>query len=183
MLISLCYHLLPLFFRLTVSSAWIMALFLLTAQLLTNTKQFFLHYMPDLDLETVLWLQNYLIKTFKGTLVVVSHDRYFLNEVVTDVCHFHKSTLTTYRGDINNFTAVLEENKNRQIRLYEQQEAKREHLQKCKFHRLRPLFAPIVDTNLWYFSLFCHHRHRSPCTSWGKRREGSKTAQVKNEEA
>jgi len=83
-----------------------------------------------LDLETVLWLQNYLIKKFKGTLVVVSHDRYFLNEVVTDVCHFHKSSLTTYRGDINNFTAVLEENKNRQMRLYEQQEAKREHLQK-----------------------------------------------------
>mmetsp|Transcript_28513 Transcript_28513/g.44907 ORF Transcript_28513/g.44907 Transcript_28513/m.44907 type:complete len:860 (-) Transcript_28513:3313-5892(-) len=83
-----------------------------------------------LDLETVLWLQNYLIKTFKGTLVVVSHDRFFLNEVVTDVCHFHKKTLTTYRGDINNFTAVLEENKNRQMRLFEQQEAKREHLQK-----------------------------------------------------
>jgi len=83
-----------------------------------------------LDLETVLWLQNYLIKKFKGTLVVVSHDRYFLNEVVTDVCHFHKSSLTTYRGDINNFTAVLEENKNRQMRLYGQQEAKREHLQK-----------------------------------------------------
>ena len=65
---------------------------------------------------------------------MVSHDRYFLNEVVTDVCHFHKGKLTTYRGDINNFTAVLEENKNRQIRLYEQQEAKREHLQKCKSH-------------------------------------------------
>jgi len=105
-----------------------------------------------LDLETVLWLQNYLIKKFKGTLVVVSHDRYFLNEVVTDVCHFHKSSLTTYRGDINNFTAVLEENKNRQMRLYEQQEAKREHLQKCKFDLVLPFFislsSPIVDKPL-----------------------------------
>ena len=94
----------------------------------------------------MLWLQNYLIKTFKGTLVVVSHDRYFLNEVVTDVCHFHKSKLTTYRGDINNFTAVLEENKNRQIRLYEQQEAKREHLQKCK---INCLYVCLCLRQLW----------------------------------
>ncbi len=90
-------------------------------------------FQDHLDLETVLWLQNYLIKKFKGTLVVVSHDRHFLNEVVTDVVHFHRGKLTTYRGDISNFTAVLEENKNRQIRLFEQQEAQRAHLQKCKF--------------------------------------------------
>lgn len=89
-------------------------------------------FQDHLDLETVLWLQNYLIKKFKGTLVVVSHDRHFLNEVVTDVVHFHRGKLTTYRGDISNFTAVLEENKNRQIRLFEQQEAQRAHLQKCK---------------------------------------------------
>ena len=62
--------------------------------------------------------------------MVVSHDRHFLNEVVTDVVHFHRGKLTTYRGDISNFTAVREENRKRQIRLYEQQEAKRAHLQK-----------------------------------------------------
>lgn len=77
-----------------------------------------------------VWLERYLTKDFKGTLVVVSHDRHFLNEVVTDVVHFHRGKLTTYRGDINNFTAVVEENRKRQIRLYEQQEAKRAHLQK-----------------------------------------------------
>lgn len=71
-----------------------------------------------------------MTKDFKGSLVVVSHDRHFLNEVVTDVVHFHRGKLTTYRGDISNFTAVREENRKRQIRLYEQQEAKRAHLQK-----------------------------------------------------
>ena len=40
------------------------------------------------DLEAVLWLEQYLTSSFKGTLVVVSHDRHFLNEVVTDVVHF-----------------------------------------------------------------------------------------------
>ena len=77
-----------------------------------------------------VWLEKYLVRDFKGTLVVVSHDRHFLNEVVSDVVHFHRGKLTTYRGDINSFTAVRDENRKRQIRLYEQQEAKRAHLQK-----------------------------------------------------
>ena len=77
-----------------------------------------------------VWLERYLTKDFKGILVVVSQDRHFLNEVVTDVVHFHQGKLLTYRGDISNFTAVREENRKRQIRLYEQQEAKRAHLQK-----------------------------------------------------
>ena len=105
-------------------------------------------FQDHLDLETVLWLQNYLIKKFKGTLVVVSHDRHFLNEVVTDVVHFHRGKLATYRGDISNFTAVLEENKNRQIHLFEQQEAQRAHLQKCKF-----MFILLI----MYCCSFRHH--------------------------
>jgi ATP-binding cassette subfamily F protein 3 len=83
-----------------------------------------------LDLEAVLWLEKYLTKDFVGTLVVVSHDRHFLNEVVTDAVHFHKNDLTTYRGDISNFEAVRDDDKLRQQRLREQQEAKRAHLQK-----------------------------------------------------
>ena len=83
-----------------------------------------------LDLEAVLWLQKYLCSKFTGTLVVVSHDRSFLNEVVTDVVHLYKSELTTYRGDISNFEAVWQEEKQKQIRLFENQEAKRQHLQK-----------------------------------------------------
>ena len=83
-----------------------------------------------LDLEAVLWLERYLTTQFKGTLVVVSHDRHFLDEVVTDVVHFHRSSLTVYRGDITNFEAVREEHRLRQIRLREQQEEKKAHLQK-----------------------------------------------------
>ena len=83
-----------------------------------------------LDLEAVLWLEKYLTKEFVGTLVVVSHDRHFLNEVVTDVVHFHRNVLTTYRGDITNFEQVRADDKLRHQRLREQQEAKRAHLQK-----------------------------------------------------
>jgi ATP-binding cassette subfamily F protein 3 len=83
-----------------------------------------------LDLESVLWLERYLTTKFTGTLVVVSHDRHFLNEVVTDVVHFHGAKLVTYRGDISNFEAVRDDDRVRQARLREQQEAKRLHLQK-----------------------------------------------------
>jgi len=83
-----------------------------------------------LDLEAVLWLEKYLTSKFTGTLVVVSHDRHFLNEVVTDVVHFHRSKLTSYRGDISNFEAVRDDDKVRQQRLREVQENKRAHLQK-----------------------------------------------------
>mmetsp|Transcript_44859 Transcript_44859/g.53930 ORF Transcript_44859/g.53930 Transcript_44859/m.53930 type:complete len:617 (+) Transcript_44859:425-2275(+) len=83
-----------------------------------------------LDLEAVLWLERYLTTQYKGTLMVVSHDRHFLNEIVTEVVHFHRGTLVTYRGDISSFEAVREENRARQIRLRENQESKKAHLQK-----------------------------------------------------
>lgn len=83
-----------------------------------------------LDVESCMWLERYLNKDFDGTLVVVSHDRHFLNAVVTDVVHFYKSTLNVYKGDITNFEAVRDDEKQRQIRLRENQEAKKAHLQK-----------------------------------------------------
>jgi ATPase subunit of ABC transporter with duplicated ATPase domains len=83
-----------------------------------------------LDLEAVLWLEKYLSTKYKGTVLVVSHDRHFLNEIVTDAVHFYREKLNTYRGDISNYEAVVEENKKKQIRLRENQEAKRQHLQK-----------------------------------------------------
>ena len=83
-----------------------------------------------LDLEAVMWLERYLTSKFTGTLLVVSHDRHFLNEVVTDVVHFNGGKLTAYRGDISNFEAVRADEKLRQQRLREVQEAKRAHLQK-----------------------------------------------------
>ncbi len=83
-----------------------------------------------LDVESCMWLERYLNTEFDGTLVVVSHDRHFLNSVVTDIVHFHKNTLTTYKGDVTNFQAVRDDDKQRQIRLRENQEAKKAHLQK-----------------------------------------------------
>jgi len=83
-----------------------------------------------LDVESCMWLERYLNTDYEGTLVVVSHDRHFLNAVVTDIVHFANSQLTTYKGDVTNYQAVRDDEKMRQIRLRENQEAKKAHLQK-----------------------------------------------------
>lgn len=83
-----------------------------------------------LDLETVIWLENHLRDEFKQTLLVVSHDRNFLNEVVTDILLFENSKLENFRGDYFSFEEVYEERRVRQERLHEIQEEKKEHMQK-----------------------------------------------------
>jgi ATPase subunit of ABC transporter with duplicated ATPase domains len=83
-----------------------------------------------LDLETVIWLENYLREEFKQTLLVVSHDRNFLNEVVTDIMLFEGGKLETFRGDYFSFEEVCQERRARQERLHEIQEEKKAHMQK-----------------------------------------------------
>jgi ATP-binding cassette subfamily F protein 3 len=61
-----------------------------------------------LDLHAVLWLQDYLVG-WRGTVVVVSHAREFLNAVCTDVVHLQSHTFTTYKGDYDCFEATRAE--------------------------------------------------------------------------
>ncbi|MES1914607.1 MAG: hypothetical protein MHM6MM_006657 [Cercozoa sp. M6MM] len=56
-----------------------------------------------LDFPSVLWLQQYLATNFHNTCVIVSHDRTFLNSVVTHVIHLHDCTLTYYKGNYDKF--------------------------------------------------------------------------------
>jgi len=49
-----------------------------------------------LDLKAIIWLENYL-QTWKSTILVVSHDRTFLNTVATDILHLHSQKLDSYR--------------------------------------------------------------------------------------
>ncbi len=51
----------------------------------------------NLDLDSVHWLQNYLLK-YEGCLIVISHDRHFLNEVCTHVADIDYETIITYTG-------------------------------------------------------------------------------------
>lgn len=51
-----------------------------------------------LDFQTLMWLEDYL-KGYKGSILIVSHDRYFLNKVCTRICEIENGKLTSYNGD------------------------------------------------------------------------------------
>lgn len=82
---------------------------------------------PLLDLEAVLWLETYLA-TYKHTLLVVSHDRGFLNEVCSDIIEFKRKKLTYYRGNFDNYIKLRDENIRNQMRSYHAYQEKREHM-------------------------------------------------------
>eukprot|EP00611_Tribonema_gayanum_P019293 TRINITY_DN3317_c0_g1_i5.p1 TRINITY_DN3317_c0_g1~~TRINITY_DN3317_c0_g1_i5.p1 ORF type:complete len:356 (+),score=137.83 TRINITY_DN3317_c0_g1_i5:209-1276(+) len=81
-----------------------------------------------LDLEAVIWLQEYL-KGYPKTLLLVSHDRAFLNEVCTDTIHLNEKKLNYYKGNYNTFEVVRSEQLKNQRRAYEANKAQREHMQ------------------------------------------------------
>ncbi|GAA5807282.1 hypothetical protein MFLAVUS_000639 [Mucor flavus] len=85
---------------------------------------------PDnmLDIPAIVWLESYL-KTWTNTLLVVSHDREFLDEVATDILYMHSEKLEYYKGNFTNFHATRAERLKAQLREYESQEQFRKHLQ------------------------------------------------------
>ena len=66
-----------------------------------------------LDLESIRWLEHFLTETFKGTLVVVSHDRHFLNSVATHIADVDYQTITVYTGNYQDFVEAKYENNQR----------------------------------------------------------------------
>ncbi|OWB58159.1 hypothetical protein B5S28_g4157 [[Candida] boidinii] len=82
-----------------------------------------------LDVPSSTYLANYL-QTYPATILVVSHDRAFLNEVATDIIHQHSERLDYYRGsNFDSFYNTREERLKNQKREYENQMAYRAHLQ------------------------------------------------------
>ncbi|WP_040196351.1 ATP-binding cassette domain-containing protein [Candidatus Soleaferrea massiliensis] len=61
-----------------------------------------------LDFKTLLWLEEYL-KTYKGALLVVSHDRYFLDKLVDICCEIERHRLYTYKGNYTRYLDLKEE--------------------------------------------------------------------------
>lgn len=74
-----------------------------------------------LDFKTVMWLEDYL-KDYKGALLLVSHDRYFLNRLCTSICEIEHGVLTRYKGDYSAYTVQKEAAVARQMKEYELQQ-------------------------------------------------------------
>ena len=76
-----------------------------------------------LDLRSVLWLEEYLCR-WKKTLLVVSHDRDFLNTVCSEIIHLHDQKLHFYRGNFDDFESGYEQRRkemNKKFEIYDKQ--------------------------------------------------------------
>ncbi|MBY3128865.1 ABC-F family ATP-binding cassette domain-containing protein [Rhizobium laguerreae] len=81
-----------------------------------------------LDLESLIWLEEFL-KGYEGALLMTSHDREFMNRIVTKIIEIDGGTLTTYSGDYE---------------FYEQQRAQNEKQQQAQFERQQAMLAKEI---------------------------------------
>ncbi|KAI8837593.1 P-loop containing nucleoside triphosphate hydrolase protein [Chytridium lagenaria] len=81
-----------------------------------------------LDFPAVVWLEKYF-QAWPATLLIVSHDRSFLDAVSTDILHLHNGALDYYKGNFMSYLTARAERRKNQIREYEAQLQYRQHLQ------------------------------------------------------
>ncbi len=94
----------------------------LCKQLLENPDLLILDEPTNhLDFRTLLWLEDYLA-TYKGALLVVSHDRYFLDKLVEDIWEIENTRFYTYKGNYSKYVGLKDERVTRQKKEYEQQQ-------------------------------------------------------------
>lgn len=112
----------------TFSGGWRMRLAL--ARALFSRPDLLLLDEPTnmLDIKAIIWLENYL-QNWPTTLLVVSHDRNFLDTVPTDILHLHGQQIEVYKGNYEQFDKTRTEKHKAQRREYEAQMAHRQHVQ------------------------------------------------------
>ena len=74
-----------------------------------------------LDIETIAWLENYLVN-YSGALIIVSHDRYFLDKVATITLDLTKHSLDRYVGNYSSFVELKEQKLLTEVKNYEKQQ-------------------------------------------------------------
>ncbi|MDS7930262.1 ATP-binding cassette domain-containing protein [Acinetobacter sp. V102_4] len=82
-----------------------------------------------LDLDAILWLEDWL-KAYEGTLILISHDRDFLDAITDHILHIENQELTLYTGNYSTFETTRSERLAQQQQAFEKQQETRAHLQK-----------------------------------------------------
>jgi len=111
------------------SGGWVMRAHL--ARLLVSEPALLLLDEPTnhLDLEALLWFQDYLTR-YPGGLLVISHDRAFLNMLCTGILELRSGTLNRYTGNYDDYLAEKEARKDQQASQFKNQQREIAHLQK-----------------------------------------------------
>ncbi|WP_235803152.1 ABC-F family ATP-binding cassette domain-containing protein [Lentilactobacillus sunkii] len=81
-----------------------------------------------LDVETITWLEGY-IQNYSGALLIISHDRYFLDRIVNEVYEMSQGTLHHFTGNYTDYTKKKDQMVEQEWKEYEKQQAKIEKLQ------------------------------------------------------
>ena len=81
-----------------------------------------------LDLEASVWLESHL-KKYRGTLLLISHDRYILNDLCNHIIHFENKKLNAYNGNYDTFQTTRTLQRTVQAKQIAKQEQQRKHLQ------------------------------------------------------
>lgn len=83
-----------------------------------------------LDMESVEWLEGYL-KSYDGIVIIVSHDRYFLDNVVNKIIEIEDGVCETYKGNYSDFVKQKEENMLIQFNQFKEQQKKIDAMEKA----------------------------------------------------
>jgi ATP-binding cassette, subfamily F, member 3 len=104
-----------------MSGGWVMRAYL--ARLLTQEPDLLLLDEPTnhLDLEALLWFQDYL-KNYPGAILMISHDREFLNALVSGIVEIRQSKLVKYRGNYDDHLVQREAAEQQQLAAYKNQQ-------------------------------------------------------------
>jgi len=111
------------------SGGWVMRAHL--ARLLVREPALLLLDEPTnhLDLEVLLWFQDYLTR-YPGGLIIISHDRAFLNTLCTGILELRDQTLYRWTGDYDDFLRQKEAHREQQVTVHKNQQREIAHLQK-----------------------------------------------------